>query len=439
MNRHVSWLARVAASAAVRRLVYLAIAGVIALVLSFVPTGKAHAQDQGHYPFRSAAISACQADMAEALAYSPSGSLSNNCSPDSPVVNGERAVACGGYLSVQGTPGTYGNRGCTASAGSTRGQSEPGRSLYFWPADAVEPDCAAKPAHGPVSFDDSTSSGVFCDGNCAYVVAQVGDPGANWRTVGGRTFSSGAKPSGETCTTGTPLGPYDPNQEVCKSTGGSHAECVKPNGDHCVVSASGANLCWKPKETGERMTTDGKTGADREIAPATPTPPSNQENPTQEGPTSTTTINGDTYNTSIFSGTGNTGGQGNTGTGGKDTGGTSKPGTGTGDGEGDGESDAPGQGVGDGLYTGSDKTVGSVFSTFKGRVEGSPLIGAATGFFAGCSGGGSCPNETWDGGDYAGQHDLSSLCSGPLASLLGYAGWICLAGMGAVGFRIALL
>src|SRR5690606_38530711 len=38
------WLARVAASAAVRPLVYLAIAGLIALVLSFVPASQAQAQ-----------------------------------------------------------------------------------------------------------------------------------------------------------------------------------------------------------------------------------------------------------------------------------------------------------------------------------------------------------------------------------------------------------
>ncbi|MDC7805225.1 hypothetical protein PQS31_00065 [Luteimonas sp BLCC-B24] len=37
--------------------------------------------------------------------------------------------------------------------------------------------------------------------------------------------------------------------------GGSHDYCVKSNGDHCMTSAQGRQLCWKPGETGTK--TDG--------------------------------------------------------------------------------------------------------------------------------------------------------------------------------------
>lgn len=37
--------------------------------------------------------------------------------------------------------------------------------------------------------------------------------------------------------------------------GGSHNYCVKRNGDHCMTSAQGRQLCWKPGETGTK--TDG--------------------------------------------------------------------------------------------------------------------------------------------------------------------------------------
>ena len=76
---------------------------------------------------------------------------------------------------------------------------------------------------------------------------------------------------------------------------------------------------------------------------------------------------------------------------------------------------------------------------FKSAIEGAPILSKVKGFFGGCTGGGSCPNETWDGGQYAGKFDLSSLCSGVLLGLFQFAGFVFLAGMSVVALRWALL
>ncbi|WP_152543260.1 attachment protein [Stenotrophomonas sp. RIT309] len=115
------------------------------------------------------------------------------------------------------------------------------------------------------------------------------------------------------------------------------------------------------------------------------------------------------------------------------------PGPGTGEGEGgDGDGGAPGPTTGR-LYKKSGKTVQKVLAEFKTAIEGAPILSKVKGFFGSCTGGGSCPTATWDGGQYAGKFDLGALCSGPLLQLFQYAGFVFLAGMGIVALRWALL
>lgn len=154
------------------------------------------------------------------------------------------------------------------------------------------------------------------------------------------------------------------------------------------------------------------------------------------------------------------GDDGGTGPGGGDGGGAG-PGDGDGGGTGPGDGDGGGTGPGDGggtgpgpgeggdgggagpttgrLYKKSGKTVQKVLAEFKTAIEGAPILSKVKGFFGSCTGGGSCPTATWDGGQYAGKFDLGSLCSGPLLQLFQYAGFVFLAGMGVVALRWALL
>lgn len=143
-------------------------------------------------------------------------------------------------------------------------------------------------------------------------------------------------------------------------------------------------------------------------------------------------------------GTGPGGGDGGGGTGpGDGDGGGTDPGGGTGPGPGPGTGEG-GDGGGAGpttgrLYKKSGKTVAKVLAEFKAGIEGAPILSKVKGFFGTCTGGGSCPTATWDGGQYAGKFDLASLCSGPLLQLFQYAGFVFLAGMGVVALRWALL
>lgn len=119
-------------------------------------------------------------------------------------------------------------------------------------------------------------------------------------------------------------------------------------------------------------------------------------------------------------------------------GGGTGPGTGPGQGDGDGDGDSAGPTTGR-LYKKHGKTVAKVLAEFKASIEGAPIMSKVKGFFGDCAGGGSCPNATWDGGQYAGKFDLSSLCAGPLLSLFQFAGFVFLAGASIVALRWALL
>ncbi|MGV8950481.1 MAG: hypothetical protein ACOH2M_05210, partial [Cypionkella sp.] len=114
-----------------------------------------------------------------------------------------------------------------------------------------------------------------------------------------------------------------------------------------------------------------------------------------------------------------------TGTGGTGTGTNTEPGS-------------PSAGVGT-LYTKNGDTIESVYAEFKTAVSGSALVTAGAGVFSGCSGGGSCPMETWNASGFDIVQDLSALCGGTLSSLISFAGYIALAGFAFFAFKVALL
>lgn len=298
-------------------------------------------------------------------------------------------------------------------------------------------NCAARPNYGGAMVSGASE---FCHDGCAYTNAAevsvcLGEgasmvcPGASW------------KPTGAECSSGpTPL-PYDASRDTCqRKPGATHHQCVKPSGETCVTSAKGNRFCWAPGEGGDRMTADGSEGATRGQGTQQQAPPPAMTDPQPQGTstTTTTTNNSTTVNaTTVFSGSGSTGGQSNVGPGGRDATG----GQGQGDGAGDGDGNGPGVPGGQPgrFYESNGKGISEAYDAFAEKARESPLIGAVGNVLGGCSGGGSCPTDTWDGGDYAGMHSLAEWCSGPLAALLAAAGYVLLAGMGAIALRISLL
>ncbi|MCD9125857.1 hypothetical protein [Luteimonas fraxinea] len=343
--------------------------------------------------------------------------------------------------------------------GQVQGPAVTGGNEYYyvwtWPSAQNCPDgkpfdtstgtcgneCNEKPNYGGAMVSGASE---FCHEGCAYR-ADTSVQVCLGEGAGQTCFGGSWKPSGGTCSSGPKPMPYDANKDVCeRKPGATHSQCVKPTGETCVTSAKGNRFCWKPGEDGDRMVADGSEGATKGQGNQQQQPPRSMTDPQHQG-TSTTTVttnNTTTVNaTSIFSGSGSTGGQSNVGSGGKDSGIGGGSGSGSGDGDGDGEGDGPGGPGGQPgrFYEGNGKGISEAYGAFAARAQQAPLLAAAGNILGGCSGSGSCPVDTWDGGDYAGNHSLAEWCSGPLAGLLSYAGYILLAGMGAVAIRIGIL
>lgn len=293
----------------------------------------------------------------------------------------------------------------------------------------IKATCSARP---PLSGGWSAHGvGGGCNTGCAY------GPGTTSDVVNfsGKSYFSlaGASPTGGVCTYGEDIGETVTENECAQVN--DLTMCITPQGKHCAASSSGKLFCWEPGEAGTKVSQNEaatKAPATTQVKPPATPPknngdwqPSGSGTVTESKGGSTTTYNVVNY-TSNYGPSGSGGGaEGESGNGGGGDGGGEDWGT-------------PGPGVGD-VYQGTDKTVSSVFNAFHDTIKETPMMRSASAFFGGCNGGGQCPNETWDGGDFAGRFDLSQLCSGPLGTLLNYAGWVFLAAMGAVALRWSLL
>lgn len=451
------WLTRVALATVVRRLTLI----VLAALLAWCGVGKAHAQSyancnvptegNANCPTKEAAYAALHARLAHYAALSSqqqSGTV-NHCLDGETVGNGVQTGSKPGRR-INGHLGKTGSSGpChfNSVANGWRWFPESGDCPADKPWNPETETCGGPCANKPdiTNLAVRRESGFSaCVEGCTYsAVLDTAEPsrvmgqGAN-RTVFASTWAS----DGQQCTVGDPSDAWNGNKPICEVLADGSKNCVYPNGDQCNVQGD-TIMCWGSGETGHRNTQDKSQGADRQQAPTPNTPPPGMQDP-QTGSTSSTTINNTTYNSTNYTGTpSGTPGQGNVGNGGNDptdpSGGGEGPGQG-GDGE-DGEGDGPGEpgaGVGT-LYEGSEKTVASVYASFRTSVENAPIVQVGQGVFGNCTGGGSCPSATWDAGLFDFVADLQQLCSGDLSSLMQWAGWIAFAGMCFFAFKVGFL
>lgn len=291
----------------------------------------------------------------------------------------------------------------------------------------------------------------MCDNGCKMM------PAANGSNVGVGLGSnpsfytygtSGWAATGGVCT-------KNDTGEISDDTGGGNdgqqcvkqdnlTQCQKPDGRHCAVASSGKEFCWEPTEHGIKTSGNeaaSKVPAGKDAKPP-PVPPKNGgewEKIAESlvtisekvgGTTNTTNSTVNNYTSSYGSqgsGAAGNGGAGQ-GNGGSGDGSGSGSGNGNGGGDGDGDGDGPGgtgEGVGD-LYSKSDKTVASVFATFKTRVAESPLIAAVQDFFT-VSVGGSCPTFTVPASAYWQSMTYDGHCSGNFLAALRAIGWVLMA------------
>ncbi|WP_232135239.1 hypothetical protein [Luteimonas fraxinea] len=284
-----------------------------------------------------------------------------------------------------------------------------------------------------VAAGSSSGGAPICVNGCTYVPdasagTTVGFDGPNGDSI--FSAANSWKPNGVECSAENHPQPWDPQKPTCQTVpGGSFNHCAMPDGRNCVFGKTGNRYCWGGDEYGPRMTQDGTEGANRQPY-GTPTPaPSNMKDPQQVGSVSNTT-NDNRTTTTVFNGGGNTGGQGNTGNGGSD-------GDGSGEG-GDGDEidfGTPGAGLG-ALYEGSGYTEDSVASSIYAAAQSTQLAQGITNFFAVPSGGG-CPSWTLASSDFWDTMTIDQHCSGEFAAMLAAGGWVILAALGFLAFRIA--
>lgn len=276
------WLVRVFASAFVRRVAYIVVAALAALIMQAF-TNVAHAAlDQGE------AYANCQYQIRKTSADYPGSSArctedggAFRCTFSHPNATGGAWVDCvpERYFPYQG------------SCGSRNSRNPPGDSGLSFSAPPT------------------------CIGGCRL----LGTPFSS-QTGGVKIY--GLKDryySGDVCeaATGTPgISPEPPTKEdqtkpkppECVALGSGQTACVKPDGQHCTTASSGKTFCWSPNETGEKKDgTDAQTKGEQG-KPVTAPPSSNPEKEYQrkEGHQQTVCVNNTctTYNVTNFNETG---------------------------------------------------------------------------------------------------------------------------------------
>lgn len=292
---------RMFAYAVVRKVAYMAVAAVVALLASLLGTGQARAYDLTSCDATSdqctpeTSYNVCLANITEyANAASPP-----HTNPRCTTTNDPATQSAGQWYG-------YADRnsdGAKISFGTTIwGISCVAPSVWDEPTKTChnEQRCLDKPAMGGgVITANSTSA---CIDGCAYGPGVAGD--GTTLSFNGSAFVSitkGWKPTGKACSDAD----FDQEKQECLQLDHGQTACARPDGKHCYSGASGPDMsmCWAPGETGEK--TNGpdmqKTNAGPDaIPPANLTLPSGDTFQPVGNPTTTNisnTTNGNTTNT----------------------------------------------------------------------------------------------------------------------------------------------
>lgn len=303
--------------------------------------------------------------------------------------------------------------------------------IHEWPANKACSDRNGD-GDGPPTSQNAilVGSGGVCYNGCAYG-APLGEATSHWSFSGGQTITyveGGSRvPTGAVCDAGG--GEYpDPQEEYCETIG-DLTQCLQKDGRHCAVSSSGRRFCWRPEETGTKVS--GNEAATKSpqgvgINPP-PVPPKNNGEWQQTGTGTTSVSSGGTTNN--YNVTNNTSNYGPDGEGG----GAEGDGEGDGDGE---EGDNPGEGVGT-LYERTDKTIGSLLTDFYNQLTGTQVMQSITNFMQ-ADGGGSCPVFTLAASEFWNSMTVDMHCSGAFYAFLQACGWVIFAMAAYIAVKIAL-
>lgn len=284
------WLARVAASAAVRRLVYIVIAASIALIGSLL-SGKAHAQDYSGCNVHTNKSGATCPDRQQAWSTAKgkaqfqddrtdySNPIIQNCAfqtaaditsknvrwkvydstlPNNPCENSqglENGIVAYTIECPVGKTWDNAQKICKISCpnGAQEDAFNPGTCM-------TNEKCQARSAgYGSANVYRTWTS--RCVSGCQIDMISPLTTNANGQTVHFGTLQTTAicaanatpdetkKPNNADPVTS------DPPTEECLAAGSNQTYCLKPNGNKCARASTGREICWTPTEVGEK--TDG--------------------------------------------------------------------------------------------------------------------------------------------------------------------------------------
>lgn len=313
---------------AIRRVVYIVIAAIIAVATQFIGQAKAqtptdptcHSLTSGTYCTKAQAQQHC--DTVDRNAWSANMNLSR-CVDMPRIV--ERPSDPEGSISCQRRSSEGSTNWSTCMTGGHNYYKAPtcaAPEVYDPTTGACGTNCAAKPPLQNVLATRTSTSGAACIQGCFYAPGASSAGGLfqfNLQARSGLQFVHEAattwNPTGASCAQPDENKPYDPSKDTCVQQG-TLTQCVKPDGKFCVTATTGRRICWAPGETGQKTTQDGSLAGDRQKAPAAPSVTGIEGG---ESNTGQHAVNNTTYNQDIKTGGTQSGsGQSNTGDGGAD-------------------------------------------------------------------------------------------------------------------------
>lgn len=294
-------------SAFVRKLGYMAAAAFVAVVLSFVGTGKAHAQTQGLN---------C-GDTSLGWGWPPAPENQPICADQGEAYAMAKAAAHAYAKAMRPTTAPSAE---ALFAGPVCSGSPPDRYCYYvyhvtagssWKAYRWYPDgntCSTRNASLGTNrkMRWATGSDETCIAGCKYKVASD----ANTRNIyanapgqasvmTGRMFGGIWEYTGDTCTStpGNEKTRDNENQKdpECVPAGSGRTYCIKTNGDHCNTATANRTICWTPGEEGTK--TDGPITQTQNNGNSPPVAP---EGSTHTNTTTTTNITNSTSTTTTI-------------------------------------------------------------------------------------------------------------------------------------------
>ncbi|MFC5578051.1 hypothetical protein ACFPOA_08530 [Lysobacter niabensis] len=292
-------LGKVFAHAFVRKIAFV----LAVLFLSWIGLGKAHAHVSGFHTTQAEAYQHC---MAYGPATYPSTPGTWSCPKHATArmyqlkLNGSYMSADFGWVASGDCPGGVAVDPATQQCSL---YCPGGYTADPWNAGTCldQQKCLARNALDGFKNAGETSRPFAsrCVGGCEF---KASGPNVTAGVQGGATRTSGTfEFSGASCAAQPTSVPKEeaeakPKQD-CMAAGSGQSFCLKANGEHCYSASTGRQICWTPRETGQKPDenySQKRDAGNTPIAPNLNLP--NGDTLTQTGtPTTTTTTTKDQY------------------------------------------------------------------------------------------------------------------------------------------------